>query len=101
MKNTLFLLLFLLVGCKESNPNEIWIYTSTYKDTVADVEPRLKAQFPEMEFHFYQAGSEEITAKVNAEMLAGGTKADIFLFSHKLAQICKFSFKLCIFYSYI
>ncbi|MES2768653.1 MAG: extracellular solute-binding protein [Bdellovibrionota bacterium] len=83
MQKTLFLLLFLLLGCKETNPNEIWIYTSTYKDTVADVEPRLKAQFPEMDFHFYQAGSEEITAKVNAEMLAGGTKADIFIFSDR------------------
>lgn len=86
-----WLALFLLItpaltflgGCKEPNPNEVWIYTSTYKDTIADVEPKLKEKFPELDIHFYQAGSEEITAKVNAEMLAGGTKADIFIFSDR------------------
>lgn len=72
-----------LISCKDENPNELWIYTSTYKDTIADVEPRLKQKFPEIDFHFYQAGSEEITAKVNAEILAGGTKADIFIFSDR------------------
>ena len=72
-----------LASCKKDNPNELWIYTSTYKDTIADIEPRLKAKFPDIEFHFYQAGSEEITAKVNAEMLAGGTKADLFIFSDR------------------
>ena len=77
------LILLALIACKEENPNEVWIYTSTYKDTVADIEPRLKEKFPEIDFHFYQAGSEEIAAKTNAEMLAGGTKADIFIFSDR------------------
>ncbi len=83
MQKTLFLLLFLILGCKETNPNEIWIYTSMYKDTVTDLESKFKSQFPEMDIRFYQAGSEEIAAKVNAEMLAGGTKADIFIFSDR------------------
>lgn len=80
------LILFLvltLVACKKDNPNEVWIYTSTYKDVVADIEPILKEKFPEIEIHFYQAGSEEIAAKANTEMLAGGTKADIFIFSDR------------------
>ncbi len=81
----LLILINLLSGCwkTEVDPNEVWIYTSMYKDTIADIEPRLKREFPNLKFHFYQAGSEEITAKVNAEMLAGGTKADIFIFSDR------------------
>lgn len=72
-----------LISCKKPNENELWIYTSTYKDTIADIEPLLKKKFPDIEFKFYQAGSEEITAKINAEMLAGGTKADILIFSDR------------------
>lgn len=84
MLKYLVLLLFLAIaGCKESSENELWIYTSTYKDTIADIEPILKKEFPNIDFKFYQAGSEEITAKINAEMLAGGTKADILIFSDR------------------
>lgn len=86
MKYLLLSILFIFIaitGCKKTNENELWIYTSTYKDVIADIEPKLKAKFPDIEFRFYQAGSEEITAKVNAEMLAGGTKADLLIFSDR------------------
>lgn len=73
-----------VVSCtkKETKP-ELWIYTSLYKDTIAELEPKLAAQFPEVKFQFFQAGSEEVAAKVNAEMLAGGTKADVLIFSDR------------------
>ncbi len=72
------------VSCKkEVNEKEVWIYGSIYKDTIADIEPQLKEKFPDLEFHFYQAGSEDIATKVNAEILAGGTKADILIFSDR------------------
>lgn len=73
-------------GCSKkqaSNQQEMWIYTSLYKDTIADLEPRLAQAFPNVKFNFYQAGSEEIAAKVNAEMLSGGTKADILISSDR------------------
>src|SRR4051812_11887744 len=70
------------VGCKESQ-KEVWIYTSLYKDTIADIQPKLEKQFPDTKFQFYQAGSEEVAAKVNAEMAAGGSKADIVIFSDR------------------
>lgn len=80
----LILCLLIVASCKrEADPNEIWIYGSIYKDTIADIEPQLKREFPELKIHFYQAGSEEIAAKVNAETLAGGTKADILIFSDR------------------
>lgn len=61
----------------------LWIYTSLYKDTIADIQPQLEKQFPDIKFNFYQAGSEEVAAKVNAEELAGGTKADVMISSDR------------------
>lgn len=78
-----FLLIFNLGCTKKESKKELWIYTSLYKDTIGDLQPKLEAQFPEVKFNFFQAGSEEITAKVNAEMLAGGTKADVLIFSDR------------------
>lgn len=62
---------------------DLWIYTSLYKDTIADIQPQLEKQFPDIKFNFYQAGSEEVAAKVNAEELAGGTKADVLISSDR------------------
>lgn len=62
---------------------DLWIYTSLYKDTISDIQPQLEKQFPEIKFNFYQAGSEEVAAKVNAEELAGGTKADVLISSDR------------------
>ena len=79
-------ILFINISCnKESNKdsNKIWIYTSMYKDTIADMTPKLEKAFPGMEFKWFQAGSEEIATKVNAEILAGGTQADIMISSDR------------------
>ncbi len=80
----IFSLFLTLVGCtRQNNENEVWIYTSLYKDTIADIEPKLAKAFPDLDIRFYQAGSEEIAAKVNAEILAGGTNADILISSDR------------------
>ncbi|MBT3984397.1 MAG: extracellular solute-binding protein [Bacteriovoracaceae bacterium] len=78
----------LLVGCQKESTDgaeakELWIYTSMYKDTISDISPRLKKAFPGVKFNFYQAGSEDIASKVNAELMAGGTKADILISSDR------------------
>lgn len=84
MKPTLFLLCLLLCACTpRSDKKEFWIYTSLYKNTVADVDGKLRARFPGVEFKFFQAGSEEVAAKVGAEELAGGTRADLLIFSDR------------------
>lgn len=73
-----------LVSCtKKDSKTELWIYTSLYKDTIADIQPKLEKAFPEIKFQFFQAGSEDVAAKINAEELAGGTKADIAIFSDR------------------
>jgi iron(III) transport system substrate-binding protein len=73
-----------LIGCSKLDAKkEVWIYTSVYKDTVSDLQKQIEAKFPEYKVNFYQAGSEEVAAKVNAEELAGGTRADILIFSDR------------------
>ncbi len=67
----------------KSSEDELWIYTSMYKETIAEMEPHLKKQFPDLNIKFFQAGSEEVAAKVNAETMAGGTKADLLIFSDR------------------
>ncbi len=74
---------FFAMGCQSEKKNSIWIYTSLYKDTIADLTPRLAKDFPGLEINWFQAGSEEIAAKVNAEILSGGIKADILISSDR------------------
>lgn len=89
MKLTLMFLAVILMFTLSCNKqadkknNEVWIYTSMYKDTIADMTPKLKKAFPGVEFKWFQAGSEEIATKVNAELLAGGTQADILISSDR------------------
>ena len=65
------------------NQQEIWIYTSLYKDTITDMTPRLMEKFPGVKINWYQARSEEIAAKVNTELIAGAPKADILISSER------------------
>ncbi len=73
-----------LVSCtnKSSEPT-VWIYTSLYKDTVAEIQPQLEKEFPGVKFSFYQAGSEDVAAKVQAEDMAGKIQADVLVFSDR------------------
>ncbi len=86
MKNLILLisLVLLSAGCtKKDEKTKVWIYTSLYKDTVADIEPKIEAEFPAIDVQFYQAGSEEVAAKVQAEALAGKIQADILISSDR------------------
>ncbi len=78
-----FFLLFLTISCQTADENEVWIYTSLYKDTIADISPHLEKAFPGVKVNWYQAGSEEIAAKVNTELIAGVPKADILISSER------------------
>lgn len=74
----------ILISCtKKDKGTTIWIYTSLYKDTVADIQPQLEKEFPGITFKFYQAGSEDVAAKVQAEDLSGKIQADLLVFSDR------------------
>ena len=62
---------------------KVWIYTSLYKDTVNDLKVKMEKDFPDIDVQFYQAGSEEVAAKVQAEILAGKIQADILISSDR------------------
>jgi iron(III) transport system substrate-binding protein len=79
----LLILLLLLSACQKDQKKEIWIYTSLYKDTIADINPKLMRAFPDVKINWYQAGSEEIAAKVNTELIADVPKADILISSER------------------
>lgn len=80
----LIMAFFILLSCnKNDGKKEIWIYTSLYKDTIADMNPKLEKLFPHLKINWYQAGSEEIAAKINTELIAGVPKADILISSER------------------
>jgi iron(III) transport system substrate-binding protein len=75
--------LFIFSCTKKSEQKTVWIYTSLYKDTVADIKPILEKKFPDVQIQFYQAGSEEVAAKVQAESMTGKIQADILISSDR------------------
>ena len=80
----LFCLLTLMFSCsKKDDRQEVWIYTSLYKDTISEMTPKLEKAFPKIKINWYQAGSEEIAAKVNTELMAGEPKADLLISSER------------------
>lgn len=86
MKSLLLLTLIFSFGCQKDSKKEantLWIYTSMYKDTIKDLEPKLAKDFPGVEFKWFQAGSEDIAAKVNGELLAGQLNADVLISSDR------------------
>lgn len=60
---------------------ELWIYTSMYRHVVDAVEPKLQAALPGVTLRWFQAGSEKVNAKLEAEFAAGGTPCDVLITS--------------------
>lgn len=86
MKNLFIMILALgfVFGCSNKTDKEkVWIYTSLYKDTVSDLKSKMEKEFPNIDVQIYQAGSEEVAAKVQAEALAGKIQADILISSDR------------------
>lgn len=87
MKNKILCLILLssfFVACsKKEEKQKVWIYTSLYKDTVSNLKNKMEKDFPGLDIQFYQAGSEEVAAKVQAEAMAGKIQADILISSDR------------------
>lgn len=69
---------------KKDNSKTVWIYTSIYKNVIAEFDPLLKAKFPDVKFEWFQSGSENVAARLNAELSAGRPQADLILTSDPL-----------------
>lgn len=68
-----------LSGC-ESKP-KLWVYTSLYKEVIAEMEPLVKQALPDVDVQWFQGGSENVAAKLNAELAGGHPQADLVLTS--------------------
>jgi iron(III) transport system substrate-binding protein len=92
------LVLLLLTGCRvefltpgttasatdagaDAPSGEVWVYTSMYRNVIDALEPTLKQAMPGVTIHWFQAGSEKVTAKLEAELAAGGTPCDVLITS--------------------
>ncbi len=60
---------------------EVWIYTSMYQSVIDDMDPKLRARYPGIEPRWFQAGSEKVAQRVEAEWEAGGSEACVLLTS--------------------
>ncbi len=98
MRTPLFLLwLVALAGCRietasprpaegapgegEHPRGEVWVYTSMYRPVLEALEPALKAELPEVTVRWTQGGSEKIAQRLEAELAAGATQADLLVTS--------------------
>jgi len=75
------LISFLFWRSKSHQENVIWIYASIYKEVIAELEEELKKAFPEIKVRWYQSGSENVAARLNAEITAGSPQADLIMTS--------------------
>lgn len=89
-------MLLLLAGCRielgppggpvpvatgDTPQGEVWVYTSMYRSVIDELQPAIEAKYPEVDVRFYQAGSEKVAQRAEAEWEAGGTKACLLMTS--------------------
>jgi iron(III) transport system substrate-binding protein len=91
MKILISLLLFatLVSSCnkeeKAPEKKRVWIYSSLWKGTVKDINEKLSKKFPDIEFHWFKEGSEEIAIKADTQILTDGQiNADIIIATSRL-----------------
>lgn len=96
LRPSLLLAAFALLGCRiesaaprSSGPavgevepaGEVWVYTSMYRHVLDAFDPLLKQALPNVEVKWFQAGSEKVSSRLEAELASGGTQADVLLTS--------------------
>lgn len=75
----LLAVLFLLTGCGGDPRPELWVYTSIYQEVLDQLKPLSQGKLPGVVFRWYKAGSEEVAARVTAELASGACQADVLL----------------------
>lgn len=87
------LLLFVITGCgggdkkpaeppKQAGPSgKLMIYTSMFPDIIEAVKPEMKKAFPNLDIQWFQAGSEQVMAKLAGEIEAKKIQADVLMVS--------------------
>jgi len=60
---------------------EVWIYTSFYQHVVDDLDKLIRAELPGVEPKWFTGGSEKVMQRLDAEITAGGSRADLLIVS--------------------
>jgi iron(III) transport system substrate-binding protein len=60
---------------------QVYVYTSIYKEFITPIQKAFEAKNPDVDLQVFQAGSEKIQAKVEAELLSRKPQVDIILTS--------------------
>ena len=70
-KGLLFILCMLSSVSASAEPKkQLWLYTSIFKEFIAPIKTAFELEHPEIELQVFQAGSEKIQAKIEAELVA-------------------------------
>jgi iron(III) transport system substrate-binding protein len=60
---------------------DVWVYTSMYRQVLDALEPVIHEALPGVTVHWFQAGSEKVASRLEAELAAGGTSCDVLITS--------------------
>ncbi len=72
---------FMMSVVAAAGSKDIWVYTSVYKEYITPIQKGFEAKYPEYKLQVFQAGSEKIQAKLEAELVAGKPQADVLVIS--------------------
>ena len=81
LKSILFLSLVFVFAPTAQAATEVWVYTSVYKEFIAPIKAAFEKKNPDIKIQVYQAGSEKIQAKLEAELAAQKPQADLLVVS--------------------
>src|SRR6478672_7662284 len=81
MKLLLILMGLAMISPAQAAKKQLWVYTSVYKEFIAPIEKEFEAKNPGIDLQEFQAGSEKIQAKVEAELAAKKIQADVLMIS--------------------
>lgn len=88
MKKSLLFAFWVWAGLSASNTMDcvnasaketLWIYTSIYKEHLPIIEKDFEKKHPDIDLQFFQAGSEKLQAKVEAELSAKRPQVDVIM----------------------
>jgi iron(III) transport system substrate-binding protein len=57
------------------------VYTSLYQPVIEELTPLIASRYPEVKVQWYRAGSEVVSRRLESELRAGGTAADVLVTS--------------------
>ncbi len=60
---------------QSAGPVEIWVYTSMYQEVIDELSEMIARDLPDVTVQWYQAGSEKVAQRWEAEHAAGGSRA--------------------------